>query len=87
MYDYCNMISVFYPVIEMLTDPDSINQKILTYIQQQPQSEALSKKAYVYAANFEDFIQMIKSCNDVEMLKHIRYVHSQLWCINEIIYL
>jgi sorting nexin-25 len=66
------MISVFYPVIEMLTDPDSINQKILTYIQQQPQQEALSRKAYVYTANFEDFMRMIKSCNDIEALKLIR---------------
>jgi sorting nexin-25 len=72
------MVSVFYPVIEMLTNPDSINQKLLTYIQQQPQSEALSKKAYVSAANFEDFIQMIKTCNNTEVLKHIRYVLSQL---------
>jgi sorting nexin-25 len=66
------MISVFYPVIEMLTDPDSINQKILTYIQQQPQPEALSRKSYVYTANFEDFIRMIKGCNDIEALKLIR---------------
>jgi sorting nexin-25 len=76
------MVSVFYPVIEMLTDPDSINQKILAYIQQQPQSEAVSKKAYVYTANFDDFIQMIKSCNDIEVLKHIRYMHLLLLLLN-----
>ncbi|PSN49063.1 Sorting nexin-25 [Blattella germanica] len=64
---------VFYPVIEMITDPDSINQKIITYIQQQPQSDALRKKTYAYAASFEDFVQMIKDCNDTEVLKHIRY--------------
>jgi len=56
----------------MLTDPDSINQKILTYIQQQPQSQIFQKKAYAYAASFEDFIQMIKTCGDTESLKHIR---------------
>lgn len=66
------MVTVLYPVIEMLTDPDSINQKILTYIQQQPQSQILQKKSYAYTANFEDFVQMIKTCNDTESLKHIR---------------
>jgi len=66
------MVTVLYPVIEMLTDPDSINQKILTYIQQQPQSQILQKKAYAYTASFEDFVQMIKTCSDTESLKHIR---------------
>jgi sorting nexin-25 len=78
------MVSVLYPVINMLTDPDSINQKILTYIQQQPQSETLRKKTYAYAASFEDFIKMIKDCNDTEVLKHIRYVHSCFWLDNGI---
>ncbi|XP_021915515.1 sorting nexin-25 isoform X2 [Zootermopsis nevadensis] len=64
---------VFYPVINIMTDPDSINQKILTYIQQQPESETLRKKTYAYAASFEDFIKMIKDSNDTEVLKHIRY--------------
>ena len=67
------MVTVLYPVTEMLTDPDSINQKILTYIQQQPQSQILEKKAYAYTASFEDFVQMIKNCNDTESLKHIRW--------------
>jgi sorting nexin-25 len=66
------MITVLYPVIEMLTDPDSINQKILTYIQQQPESQIFQQKAYAYAASFEDFIKMIKNCSDAESLKHIR---------------
>lgn len=56
----------------MLTDPDSINQKILTYIQQQPESQIFQQKAYAYAASFEDFIKMIKNCSDAESLKHIR---------------
>jgi sorting nexin-25 len=81
------MVAVFYPVINMLTDPDSINQKILTYIQQQPQSETIRKKTYAYAASFEDFIQMIKNCNDTEVLKHIRYVHYWFWLKNGITYL
>ncbi|KAJ4442220.1 hypothetical protein ANN_12086 [Periplaneta americana] len=68
------VIAVFYPVIEMITDPDTINQKILAYIyQQQPQSETLRKKTYAYAASFEDFVSMIKDCTDTEVLKHIRY--------------
>ena len=66
------MVTVLYPVIEMLTDPDSINQKILTYIQQQPQLQILQKTVYAYTANFEDFIEMIKTSNDTESFKQIR---------------
>lgn len=81
-----DLVSVFYPVINIMTDPDSINQKILTYIQQQPESETLRKKTYAYAASFEDFIKMIKDSNDTEVLKHIRYVHSYTWLVKIIVY-
>lgn len=65
--------SVLKPAIDLITDPDYINQKILLYIEQQQLAEAMHRKTYEYAESFEDFIRMIKSSKDIEVLKHIRY--------------
>lgn len=67
------MISVVKPAIELITDPDYINLKILTYIEQQQLAEAMHRKTYEYAETFEDFIRTIKTIRDLEVLKHIRY--------------
>ncbi|XP_015608529.1 sorting nexin-25 isoform X2 [Cephus cinctus] len=64
---------ILKPAIDMITDPDYINQKILMYIEQQQMAEAMHRKTYEYAESFEDFIRMIKSSKDLEVLKHIRY--------------
>ncbi|XP_051160953.1 sorting nexin-25-like isoform X1 [Leptopilina boulardi] len=64
---------ILKPAIDLVTDPDYINQKILSYIEQQQMTEAMHRKTYEYAESFEDFIQMIKSSRDLEVLKHIRY--------------
>lgn len=64
---------VLKPAIDLITDPDYINQKILVYIDQQQLAEAMHRKTYEYAESFEDFIRMIKGTKDLEVLKHIRY--------------
>ncbi|KAG5313810.1 PREDICTED: sorting nexin-25 isoform X1 [Acromyrmex echinatior] len=64
---------ILKPAIDLITDPDYINQKILTYIDQQQLAEAMHRKTYEYAESFEDFIRMVKSTKDLEVLKHIRY--------------
>ncbi|XP_043269106.1 sorting nexin-25 isoform X2 [Venturia canescens] len=64
---------ILKPAIDLITDPDYINQKILLYIEQQQLAEAMHRKTYEYAESFEDFIRMIKSSKDIEVLKHIRY--------------
>ncbi|XP_011498521.1 PREDICTED: sorting nexin-25 [Ceratosolen solmsi marchali] len=64
---------ILKPVINTITDPDYINQKILLYIRQQQMAEALHRKTCEYADSFEDFILMIKSTRDLEVLKRIRY--------------
>ncbi|XP_020288174.1 sorting nexin-25-like [Pseudomyrmex gracilis] len=64
---------ILKPAIDLITDPDYINQKILGYIDQQQLAEAMHRKTYEYAESFEDFIHMIKSTKDLEVLKHIRY--------------
>jgi len=64
---------VLKPAIDLITDPDYINQKILAYIDQQQLAEAMHRKTYEYAESFEDFIRVIKSTRDLEVLKRIRY--------------
>ncbi|XP_014481725.1 PREDICTED: sorting nexin-25 [Dinoponera quadriceps] len=64
---------ILKPAIDLITDPDYINQKILAYIDQQQLAEAMHRKTYEYAESFEDFIRMIKASKDLEVLKHIRY--------------
>lgn len=64
---------ILKPAIDLITDPDYINQKILLYIEQQKLAAAMHRKTYEYAESFEDFIRMIKSSNDVEVLRHIKY--------------
>ncbi|RLU16238.1 hypothetical protein DMN91_011998 [Ooceraea biroi] len=64
---------ILKPAIDLITDPDYINQKILTYIDQQQLAEAMHRKTYEYAESFEDFIRMVKGTRDLEVLKHIRY--------------
>ncbi|XP_034948844.1 sorting nexin-25 [Chelonus insularis] len=64
---------ILKPAIDLITDPDYINQKILLYIEQQQLAEAMHRKTYEYAESFEDFIRMIKGSRDLEVLKHIRY--------------
>ncbi|XP_066598002.1 sorting nexin-25-like isoform X2 [Prorops nasuta] len=64
---------ILKPAIDLITDPDYINQKILAYIEQQQIAEAMHRKTYEYAESFEDFLRMIKSSKDLNVLKHIRY--------------
>ncbi|KAH0554738.1 sorting nexin-25 [Cotesia glomerata] len=64
---------ILKPAINLITDPDYINLKILAYIEQQQLAEAMHRKTYEYAESFEDFIRMIKGSRDLEVLKHIRY--------------
>ncbi|KAI4487636.1 hypothetical protein M0802_011992 [Mischocyttarus mexicanus] len=63
---------ILKPAIDLITDPDYINQKILLYIEQQQLTAAMHRKTYEYAESFEDFLRMIKSSRDLEVLKHIR---------------
>ncbi|KAF7998611.1 hypothetical protein HCN44_011019 [Aphidius gifuensis] len=64
---------ILKPAIDLITDPDYINQKILVYIEQQKLTAAMHRKTYEYAESFEDFVRTIKNTNDIEILKHIKY--------------
>ncbi len=67
-----NLYSVFHPMINLLTSPDYINQKIVQFIESRLATAAMLQHSYEYAASFEDFLKVIASTNTVDELVSIR---------------
>ncbi|XP_063224412.1 sorting nexin-25-like [Bacillus rossius redtenbacheri] len=63
---------LFYPAIQLLTDPDFINQKIVSLIQQQTRGDAALRKPWARSSTFDDLVQMIKSSRDLDQVQHTR---------------
>ncbi|XP_041114704.1 sorting nexin-25-like isoform X2 [Polyodon spathula] len=59
-------------LVEVLSDPDYINQMLLTQLELREQVNE-HKKAYTYAPSYEEFIKLISGSSDVEFLKQLRY--------------
>lgn len=66
-------VSVFKPSIDMLCDPEYLNDKLLAYLDYRTKFCEETRRSYTYAATYEDFVKMIQSCDDIEYLKHIKY--------------
>ncbi|XP_071038041.1 sorting nexin-25 isoform X1 [Parasteatoda tepidariorum] len=66
-------VSVFYPIIDKLCDPDFINMKLISYLKQQQLQAEKHRKLYAYAETYEDFIKMIQESFDIEDLRRMRY--------------
>ncbi|KAM3968308.1 LOW QUALITY PROTEIN: sorting nexin snazarus [Aphomia sociella] len=64
---------VLRPVIDLITEPDYINQKILQYLEAQKEVNAMHVRTHEYAKTFEDYIRLINNCNNVDTLKRLRY--------------
>ncbi|XP_030419895.1 sorting nexin-25 isoform X5 [Gopherus evgoodei] len=64
---------VLKPMVELLSDPDYINQMLLSQMEYREQVNEHHKKAYTYAPSYEEFIKLINSNSDVEFLKQLRY--------------
>lgn len=65
---------VLKPVVELLSDPDYINQMLLAQMEYREQVNEHHKRAYTYAPSYEEFIKLINSNTDVEFLKQLRYL-------------
>ena len=61
------------PTIDLVCDPDFLNQKIINYLTEKENSNKLLKRAFSYAANYEDFIKMIKASSSLEEMKQFHY--------------
>uniref|UniRef100_A0A8C2XDK6 Sorting nexin 25 n=1 Tax=Cyclopterus lumpus TaxID=8103 RepID=A0A8C2XDK6_CYCLU len=68
---------VLKPLVEVLSDPDSINRMLLSQLEQREQQAEQQKKAYTYAASYEDFVKLISTSADVNFLKQLRYDTSK----------
>ncbi|XP_022114561.2 sorting nexin-25 isoform X3 [Pieris rapae] len=64
---------ILQPAIDIVTDPDYINQKIIQYLEAQKEVDAMHVRTHEYAKTFEDYIRLINSCNNVDTLKRLRY--------------
>lgn len=64
---------ILQPAIDLLTEPDYLNQKILSYLEAQKAVTAMQIKTHEYARSFEDFLRLINNCSDIDALKRIRY--------------
>ncbi|KAM5264753.1 sorting nexin-25 isoform 3-T3 [Ctenodactylus gundi] len=64
---------VLKPVVELLSNPDYINQMLLTQLEYREQMSEHHKRAYTYAPSYEEFIKLINGSSDMEFLKQLRY--------------
>ncbi|XP_062991565.1 sorting nexin-25 isoform X5 [Elgaria multicarinata webbii] len=64
---------VLKPMVELLSDPNYINQMLLLQMEYREQVNEHHKRAYTYAPSYEEFIKLINSSSDVEFLKQLRY--------------
>nr|XP_020017140.1 sorting nexin-25-like isoform X1 [Castor canadensis] len=65
---------VLKPVVELLSNPDYINQMLLAQLEYREQMNEHHKRAYTYAPSYEEFIKLINSNSDVDFLKQLRYL-------------
>lgn len=70
--------TVLQPAIDMLTEPDYINQKIIQYLEAQKEVDAMHVRTHEYAKTFEDYIRLINNCDNVDTLKRLRWVNTGL---------
>ncbi|KAM6149879.1 sorting nexin-25 isoform 2-T2 [Erethizon dorsatum] len=64
---------VLKTVVEFLSNPDYINEMLLSQLEYREQMNEHHKRAYTYAPSYEEFIKLISSSSDVEFLKQLRY--------------
>ncbi|KAJ0179237.1 hypothetical protein K1T71_004949 [Dendrolimus kikuchii] len=64
---------ILQPAIDLITEPDYINQKIIQYLEAQKEVNAMHERTHEYAKTFEDYIRLINNCNNVDTLKRLRY--------------
>ncbi|XP_055969976.1 sorting nexin-25 [Sorex fumeus] len=63
---------VLKPVVDLLSNPDYINQMLLSQLEHRQLANQHHKRAYTYAPSYEEFIKLITSNSDVEFLKQLR---------------
>jgi len=67
---------VLKPAINLVCDPHYLNSKLYGWLSYKERLVAKAKRKYLYAATYEDFMEMIEHCEDIEQLKHIRFIYG-----------
>lgn len=62
---------ILQPTIDMVCDPDYINQKLLAYLEKREEAIKSAEKKNVYET-YDEFIKHIKKCEDLVELQQIR---------------
>ena len=57
-----------------MTNPDKINQSLLSYLTHQEELASSYKRTFKYASSYEGFVELIQKCDDIEELKQIRFL-------------
>lgn len=64
---------ILQPTIDMICDPDYINQKLLIYLTKREETMERGKKPMTYKyKDFEEFMSQIQKCEDVDELHILR---------------
>jgi len=72
--------TVLKPAVDLVCDPHYLNSKLYGWLSYKERLVAKAKRKYLYAATYEDFMEMIEQCGDIEQLKHIRLIlQVQAW--------
>ncbi len=62
---------IFQPTIEMVCNPDYINQKILAHLIKREEATKSANKRFAYST-YEDFMKHIEKCEDLDELEEMR---------------
>lgn len=71
--DIVLLFSVIKPTIDLLCDPDVINETLYNWLDYRERLAREHKRTYSYAATYEQFMDIIEKCSDLEHLKQLRY--------------
>ena len=63
---------ILQPTIEMICDPDYINQKMVAYFVRRQEAIKSAEKKYTHSSTYEGFMKHIKKCDDISELQQIR---------------
>lgn len=64
---------MFFPTLELICDPDFINQRILLILGRRESVRNSLNNKFAHAATYEDFIKLIKASNNVDELKQLHF--------------
>lgn len=64
---------VFLPTIDLMCDPDYLNEKIITYLVNRENMRISLNRKFSYAPTYEEFVKMIKLSNNIDELKQFHH--------------